>query len=383
MLAHDLADDSVHKRVAMLRAGGADVTVAGFRRAPEPIRDVAGIEPIDFGRTRNGAFGQRVWSVCRELASFRRQRARFSQTDVIVARSLEMLAIAAGIQRTCKSRPAIVYESLDIHRLLLRPDPIGTLLRSIEGLLSNRVSALATSSPGFISNYFEPRSKVNAPIWLLENKVFPADGLPNAAILAPRQAGPPWIIGWFGHIRCATSLSILAQLVRRNPGAIEVVIRGRPALDQFADFHGLVRQTRGLRFEGPYKNPDDLGAMYRNVHFTWAIDLYERGLNSAWLLPNRLYEGGLLGSVPIADASVETGRFLQRVGVGVTLPQPLSSSLAAFFRDLTPERYAVLEAAALHVPKATWAFSNEDCIELVRRLASLTSAADCAASQGR
>src|SRR5262249_21938884 len=36
VLAQDLADAAIHRRVAMLCAGGAQVTAAGFRRVPQP-----------------------------------------------------------------------------------------------------------------------------------------------------------------------------------------------------------------------------------------------------------------------------------------------------------------------------------------------------------
>jgi succinoglycan biosynthesis protein ExoL len=373
VLAHDLSDDAVRKRVAMLSAGGAAVTVAGFRRTQAPIDRVAGCAAINFGRTYDAAFGQRMWSVSRQVLLLRRHRALFADADVIVARSLEMLAIAVRGQSMRKPAPAIVYESLDIHRLLLRRDIVGAAMRVLEGLLARKASALITSSPAFVSNYFDVRSKVHLPIRLVENKVLTtSDDMPEAFSLAARQPGPPWIIGWFGNIRCGKSLEILTDVVRQNAGRVEVIIRGRPAFDQFKDFHKSVAQTPGLRFLGAYKNPDDLVSMYRGVHFTWAIDLFEHGLNSAWLLPNRLYEGGLFGSVPIAAESVETGRFLQRLGIGVILKEPLGSSLSAFLDGLTPERYRVLEAAAFRVPKATWVCGREDCVALVQYMRSLT-----------
>jgi succinoglycan biosynthesis protein ExoL len=75
LLVHDLSDAAVHRRAVMLRAGGASVTVAGFRRTPEPISNVAGCPAIDFGRTYNERFAQRIFSVMREVALIGRRRA--------------------------------------------------------------------------------------------------------------------------------------------------------------------------------------------------------------------------------------------------------------------------------------------------------------------
>ena len=375
VLAHDLADDSVHKRVAMLSAGGAAVTVAGFRRTPDPVGEIAGHPAVDLGRTRDAAFGQRAWAVVRQMLRRRRYRELFENVDVILARNLEMLAVAVSGQSICKSHPAIVYESLDIHHLLLRQGIAGSVLRTVERRLARNASAIVTSSPAFISNYFEGAARLGPPVRLVENKVFADGGAPEVSNEVARPPGPPWIVGWFGHIRCNASLRILTDLVRRSAGGVQVVVRGKPALDQFEDFYASVAQTPGLRFLGPYKNPDDLAAMYGGVHFTWAIDMFDPGMNSIWCLPNRIYEGGLFGSVPIAAASMETGHFLRRLGIGVILDEPFGEAFAAFLDGLTPERYRELEDAVLRVPpvRLTRLLAGKRSLSKVQRIRGLSS----------
>ena len=46
-LVHDVSDPAVRRRVKMLRAGGARITLAGFRRTPSPIADIDGLVPVD------------------------------------------------------------------------------------------------------------------------------------------------------------------------------------------------------------------------------------------------------------------------------------------------------------------------------------------------
>ena len=314
-LAHDLSDPGVHKRASMLRDGGAIVILAGFRRTAEVVHNVAGCNAIDWGQTYNGGFVQRLWSVLREVTFLSRYRELFASADIILARNLEMLAIGVRGRSLCTDAPILVYESLDIHRLLLNEGIIGKVLRRLEGWLCRRAAALITSSPAFVSEYFNSRSLVRLPVRLIENKVYNPTQIAFDPI--PHRPGPPWKIGWFGAIRCRKSLAILEQLVRQSNGNIEVVIRGRPSLDQFDDFYKSTSSTPGLTFLGPYEYPEDLVSIYNDVHFTWAIDMFEEGLNSSWLLPNRVYEGGVYGAVPIAISSVETGRFIKRLGIGV------------------------------------------------------------------
>lgn len=99
--------------------------------------------------------------------------------------------------------------------------------------------------------------------------------------------------------------------------------------------------------------------------------MFEEGLNSAWLLPNRLYEGGIYGSVPIAAASMETAHYLNRLGIGLIIPEPKNKVLSDFFRQLTPKQYSVMEDAVLTIPQAQWSYSKQDCKDLVEYLGSL------------
>lgn len=353
----------------MLRAGGADVVVAGFRRSADPVTAVAQSSAVDFGRTYNSGFAQRIWSVLRAGFLLKRHKSLFTDTDVILARNLEMLALGVQGRRFSKKPAILIYECLDIHRLLLNEGITGFVMRRLEGWLGRRASALFTSSPAFISHYFQKLSQIKLPIRLVENRVLDTGG--HQPPLSARNPGSPWIIGWFGMIRCRKSLDILSDLVRKSDGRVEVIIRGRPDRNQFDDFDKSVGQVPGLRFAGPYLSPDDLPSLYGNVHFSWAIDMFEEGLNSSWLLPNRLYEGGLFGAVPIALQSVETGRFLERLGIGVRLKEPLADSLASFFKDLSAGQYAALEKAVLDIPRTAWICDKSDCLNLIDYMRSL------------
>jgi succinoglycan biosynthesis protein ExoL len=366
-LVHDLSDAAVARRVSMLRDGGATVKLMGFRRghlAPDPGDGTA----IDLGQTLNGRFLQRIWSVLRVILGLGQYRSLFAAADLVLARNLEMLAIGVRGRAFCSRKPALVYECLDIHRLLLNRGLAGQGLRALEGWLSQRTSALITSSPAFISDYFQKISRVRLPIRLVENKVYCP---PDVTKLPPRPDGPPWRIGWFGAIRCRESLRILKDLVKSSGGNVQVVIRGRPALDQFEDFEQETSGIPGLQFLGPYANPADLVTIYRDVHFTWAIDKFEAGLNSSWLLPNRLYEGCLFAAVPLAEKSVASGRFIDRLKIGVCLDEPLETSLAAFFRTLTATRYRELESDIGKIPDEVWMYSQQDCRDLVDYLTAL------------
>ncbi|WP_292206357.1 glycosyl transferase family 1 [Mesorhizobium sp.] len=381
-LVHDVSDPAVRRRIIMLKAGGAQVTLAGFRRTVSPIADVEGLRPIDLGATRDGRFAQRLAAVTKAAVSIGSKLGSMPRPDLIVARNLEMLALARRARSAFQATVPIVYECLDIHRLMLRDDFLGRAMRGAERYLARDVKLLVTSSPAFIANYFKPFGQIAAPVELLENKYFELAAVsPDDRTASEAPIPPPWRIGWFGALRCRRSLELLAEFSRRLEGRFEIILRGRPALSEFPDFHGFVESEPWLSFGGPYRNPEDMATIYREVHFSWAIDFFEHGLNSEWLLPNRLYEGCRFGAVPISMVNTETGRFLDRQGIGVLLPQAAPEALEAALGELEEHRFEKLRARVLARNPRTWSHDRSDCRALVEKLRGLTAVPDSYAAK--
>jgi succinoglycan biosynthesis protein ExoL len=342
--AHDLADAAVHRRVRML-ARSFDIAVLGFRRSAEPIPSVAGCPAVDLGRTFNAQLAKRAGSVLRAALTVPFWRKHVVGADIIMARQLEMLTLAALARRLAAPRAMLVYECLDIHRMMIGHGTAHAALRALERRLLRGSDLLAVSSPAFLSEYFANPAWSSDQSWcpphvLLENKVL-ASELPDSQSdcgIAP-AAGPPWRIGWFGVIRCRRSLLLLSALCRALPGMVEVTIRGRVSDDVIPDFDQIVAATPGIEFLGRYDRHTDLPNIYGAVHFNWVMDFFESPGNSEWLLPNRLYEGSLYGAVPLGLASVETGRWLQRHGCGILLDEPLEDTLVALFKGIDQATY--------------------------------------------
>lgn len=366
---HDLSDAAVLRRVKMLRQAGADVRVLGFRRTAEAPACIAGAPATDLGRSFDGRLGARALGVAAQVLRAPFLGTALRDADVVLARNLEMLVVAWAARRWRAPRARLAYECLDVHRLMVSQGWAGRLLRWVERALLRRAQLLVISSPAHLRCYFEPRQGLNhslrLPVLTIENKVF--EPAPTAPCEAPRPPGPPWRIGWFGMLRCRRSFELLRELAGRQPGRVEVVMSGRPSERELADFEAEVARAPGMTFTGGY-DPEDLRQMYRSVHFTWAIDYFEAGANSEWLLPNRLYEGGRHGAAPIAIETAETGRWLAERGLGLIVREPLRE-LERFFLDLDEEGYRRLEERSRQAPPDWFAAGRADCRALLQALA--------------
>lgn len=356
-LVHDLGDAAVARRVASMTDGGAKVRLAGFFRRPPPDQ-IAGTRPVALGKTEDGRLSKRALMVIKVLARPHRLAPVLKGADVIIARNLEMLLIANRLRQPGQR---LVYECLDIHRVMLRQDVIGRVMRAIERWLLGKTDLVLVSSPAFEREYFRKMQHHAGPIALVENKV-------AALPVAPQSPPPeqPWTIGWFGMLRCRRSLDLLGKLSAASAGQVRVLIAGIPSPHEFPAFDRDIAAFEGVEFAGRY-TPDDLPQLYGRVHFAWCIDYFEEGLNSRWLLPNRLYESIAHGAVPIALEDVETGRWLADAGVGLLLPD--GGALGQLLSGMTGGRYGALREQVAALPQHRVAFDHADHQRIVARLA--------------
>nr|MCU0908218.1 glycosyl transferase family 1 [Paracoccaceae bacterium] len=371
-LAHDLNDAAIWRRVEMLHRAGATVTVAGFRRHDGALGGPA----REIGRTRDGRMIGRIAAVLRLLPRPARVldgagSLRAADIDVILARNIEMLVLGARLKRAAAPQARLVYELLDVHRLLSGKGWAGRVLRAIERHMLVDAAGMIHSSDGFRSLHPGPFSQMGARVRLVENKPLAMPGDETRSDGLVRTAATPVVIGWFGILRCAWSLDTLDRVTRAAPGRWKVVLRGRPALDQIPDFHDRVAANPDLEFHGPYRAPQDLADIYGTVDLAWLIDRFEAGGNSDWLLPNRLYEGGLHGAPPIVLAGTELARRAGALGIGLEVAEPSVAAVTAALAGCDAPHLRDLRAAVLRHPRTTWQADAAECQALLAWLAGL------------
>jgi len=363
----DAADPAVRRRVRMMTLGGSNVAVIGFRRQDAPQDRIDDAPVLDLGRTYDTELRRRALKVLGTLLQLPRLARAARTAQVLIARNLEMLLLAQGVRILLGGRRRLHYEVLDVHSVMLGAGVQSRAMRTLERLLLLGVDQIITSSPAFEREYFRTILKTSKPCLLVENKILTAQDAPSEPDQrGPALRAPPWRIAWFGKIRCQKSLDILDALTRERPGLIEVDIRGLPSRVLFRDFDAQVDANPAIRFLGPYRF-EDLPDAYAQCHFVWGLDFYEEGANSAWLLPNRLYEGGASRLPIIALHDVETGRWLAQRRAGALIPAA-PAGLEALLANMTPARYEELEQAARAVSLSDLYCTPSQCRRFVEAL---------------
>lgn len=332
---HNAADAAVRRRARSFARAGLGVTGFMMRRGdPEPTE----WDNVDLGPTRDNAYAARVGAILRG-ARIAARSGRLPAASLIYARNLDMLATAQLACRLARIRRPTVYECLDVHHLLTGEGAVARSLRLFEARLLAATDLLTISSPAFEREYFSVRHPGRYRPFLIENRLVGDGGTPPRPGAVPaNDPGRPLRIGWFGNLRCARSLRLLEGLAARFPGQVEVVLRGYPARSVFPDLEARLAGRPGIAHHGRFRSPEDLPGIYGEVDLVWAGDWYEKGANSLWLLPNRLYEGGYFGVPAVAPTGTETARWIVTRGAGFVVPDPVEAGLGDLVSALLANR---------------------------------------------
>ncbi|MCV6586991.1 MAG: glycosyl transferase [Marinibacterium sp.] len=368
----DAAEAAQIRRMRSYLDCGFDVTGFMMRRANMNRDFVPFWDNVHLFETANESPLRRIAAVGRSIRKLGRYRDRMQGADVIVARNLDMLAIAASARARLRPRPALIYECLDIHGLMTDPGPKGQLMRAAERRLLAQCSGLILSSPGFLREYFEPVQGWTGPTALVENKIWigpdgPARPRPGTRPRPPTYWTPdrPLVLGWVGTLRCARSLSLLAAVANHFGPRLQLQFHGAVHHHAVPDFEVTLARHPNMTWSGPYDYPDGLDRIYGACDLVWSQDLWQWGTNSTWLLPNRIYEASYFGCPSLAVDGTETGRRVAD-GLGWTIPRPDPDALIARLETLSPTQIADQRDALLRRPDTDFRQSSDDIAAAIR-----------------
>ena len=372
--AHNVAESTVLKRVRAFSDNGVQVTTVAFRRTSANVEFQPSWPNVHLGYTRDGAYLRRLLQLAAATWRIALNRRRVGEADAFYARNFDMCVLAL-FARLLAGRPIpVVYEVLDVHRLMTRQGPIFGMVRLAERWLLANIDLLVVSSPAFVEGYFKPVQGYAGRWFLLENKIYASA---ETAALGPRGLGPPledarptWVIGWFGALRDRASLAIMAELARRLGDRVQIYVRGYLSSIPQGEFEQVLADNPNIEFGGEFKNPDDLPGMYAKVHFTWALDLFEDGANSTWLLSNRIYEGGLFGSLALAAEGSAVASKVASLDLGWIVAPDYADQISALLDRLTPDEYRRRRAEVLTLPQSEFV-DLQDTGRLIQTIAEI------------
>lgn len=365
----DIAEASQIRRIRALRAIGCQVTSFCQRREGSP--DFTPEWPnVELGLVRHQDIKGRALGLGHAVRRAMTQWRALADADLIIARNLDLALIALTARRLAALRAAkrpapLVYECLDIHDLMTAPGRKGQIMRLAERRVLANVALVVVSSPGFTENYFRPIQGYHGPVALVENKLWldPALQMPRPQP-APRP-DRPLTIGLVGSIRCQASVELLLATAALMGDRLQVRFSGALHEHALKDFHGALARHPNAVWTGAYAYPTGLPEAYAACDLVWAQDMWQRGTNSDWLLPNRIYEASWCGCPSVALDSTQTGKRIREAGIGWTIAAPEPQLLADLLDRLPVPALTEARARLLARPAVDFVQSPADLMPML------------------
>ena len=336
---HDSSDAAIIRRVASLKECGLRVDGFMMKRfdGPDPNWD-----NVNLGQTKNAAYLDRFLSVFKGAFRAAKHKEILRAADFILARNMDMLATAFLTKLLIGSKTPVVYECLDIHRLLCRSDIIGKAMRFIEGRLVARTAGVLVSSPAFLTQHFDRYYRGKYRSFLVENRL-PASfaraiARPAKSVQSKHSDDAPLRLGWVGILRCERTLDLMKRVAEAFGDQVEIKIHGKLGVWREDAFRKSIAPYSNITFHGAYQAPRDLTQIYGGLDLVWSGDFMEAGFNSVWLLPNRIYEGGYFAVPAIAPAGTQTAAWIAEKNSGFLVEEPIEETLVALLQELSTHK---------------------------------------------
>jgi succinoglycan biosynthesis protein ExoL len=339
----DLDDSVVRRRVAQWRHAGFKVLPLAFSRnaaaksAPEEFVNLGHIMPLSRAR--------RVMPLVVAAWRLLARRRTLASVDIFIARNLDIALLGLFARWSAGSSAPLIYEVLDINQSCTEPGWRGAFFRWIERRVLASAALLVVSSPYFATNYYEGLLRYRRQWFLFENKMPKSIGpslleRSTPTPTATRDLKRRWVIGLFGYLDDEKSWEILRGLAEALPDQVTIFVRGAPYTNfDMNRFLSDVERLENVSYGGPYRNPEDLAAVYGAVDIVWSMDFNFPDSNSKWLLTNGLYEAGYFGKPVLGLRGTAVGQVLESWGSGWCLDQPVATAVIDFIRALTVEQY--------------------------------------------
>jgi succinoglycan biosynthesis protein ExoL len=309
-ISNNWADAHQQTRLNGLIGSGFIIHCLGVYRQYYPVQSP--ITPIDLGTMGHANYQKRLGIYWRLMLHLWKNA---SHNDYLYVFGFDLMLITLIYKIFIIKKIKIIYEIPDIREIFFLDNYTGKLIRAIEERIIPKIDLLIVTSPEFISEYFVKFRGIRIKDYLvMENKIH-ADQIPKGrhAFRQIDEFNRKIRIGYFGVLRCQTSLNCLIALAEINQ--FEIILRGifMPETNHYAE---KIKYIRNIFYYGPYQVPERLGSIYNQVDIVWAAYPFSKDKtgNHLWARTNRFYESLFFNKPIILQKCSADAKKAQKLG---------------------------------------------------------------------
>lgn len=352
----------------MLTKEGATGHLMGFTRNNFPTSN-DGLSVESLGTISHGNYFRRIMTMLRFVFLVRQRSRKF---DVVYTFALDMLLISK-IALLFKQKVR-VYHIQDLRPVFFGNTVISKLARGLEKYLLSSVDFLVVSSKNFYDQYFRkiygfPHSRVV----VVENKM--ETDLRQEKIVDSLNEGQLITIGYFGVMRCTRSWDILKEFVEGSKQYV-LYMKGKPVA--VPDLANRVARLNNIIYEGVYRSPEDLPAIYNKVDIVWAAYPYSGASDGNWRYARtiRFYEACAFQKPVIVQKGTPQAEEVIKYDIGIVVDMTDIHEAVLSLRGITVETVNEWKKNVAALPQELYTHSNEykDLLESLKNREKVKSA---------
>jgi len=344
-LGHDCTHVDARKRTMALESAGVQLKGFFFRREKNNADYQPEWDNVELGVTADNNYLKRVPALLKGLKILVDHKKDLRAAKFIMARNFDMMFIGMLAKVLTGSKAKLVYDVPDVQEFFFGSGAKGKVFRFLEKIILSQISLLVVTSPGFVRGYFEKFQNFKGKHFVWENKLLSEQmgEMPRSDKMDRHRANTsttqsPWVVCWHGTLRCPKSMGILAETAKRMGSKVRFYLRGKQTIYPEL-FEKTFAGIENVDFGGEYRTPDDLEEIYGPAHFNWCADYFDPEGNSPLLLPNRVYQGGALGVVPLTIEGQESANYVGEHKLGHVLPEASADALVEFLEAANWDEY--------------------------------------------
>lgn len=364
-----VTDPRAALRIQMLDQAGFQVEAVAFETSYYPGKS-PDCPVQSLGRLR---FRSHYFRIPEIITRVPKIRAAIRRNDMVYVFHLDMLmAVLPAVAGLGKP---VILEIHDINPRQVAQGLKGWLGRLADRFVTEACQFLVLTSNGYYTHYRECLN-VQIPSLVIENKLgasFSAavrkNGVP--ALTGKPPDSRPLRIGYFGFLRDEWSMRVLEELTASAPGRFEVIIAGAPHHRMMSQDDFLRRMTRNqnLRYQGPYRHPDDLPGLYSSVDVV--LDCIPPIHPFSWSRTNRYYDACLFQKPLIVRAGTEDANEVARRQIGLVVTEDTVEGAAAAICQVASADWERWHQNMAALPLQASAYTDDDVLLLGQTLSKI------------
>lgn len=344
-LGHDCTHVDARKRTMALESAGVELKGFFFRREKNNADYQPEWDNVELGVTVDNNYAKRVPALLKGLKILVDHKKDLQDAKFLMARNFDMMFIGMLAKVLTGSKAKLIYDVPDVQEFFFGTGLKGKVFRALEKIILKNASLLVVTSPGFVRGYFEKMQNFKGRHFVWENKLLseqmgdmPTSEQMDVHRANVKESNAPWTVCWHGTLRCPKSMEILAETAKRMGPRVKFYLRGKQTIYPEL-FEKTFAGIENVEFGGEYRTPDHLEEIYGPAHFNWCADYFDPEGNSPLLLPNRVYQGGALGVVPLTISGQESANYVETHNLGHVLPEASADALVEFLENASWEDY--------------------------------------------